>query len=241
MALKSVSYNNNIFDISYEIFNPNAKKNIIILHGWGSNKDIMKGSFSKYMDDFRHIYIDLPGFGKSTCDVELYSEDVAEIIEIFLKLLNIKKDIVVGHSFGGKIATLLNPDMLVLLSSAGIYREKSFQVKSKIYIFKVLKMLGLARFRSVFVAKDAKTLNEVMYKTFKNVVDEDYSDKFSSYKGRTLICWGEEDTATPIDSGKEINKLIDDSLFIVYEGDHFFFTKHSQDISQKIKDTFYLA
>ena len=71
MASKSVIFNNKTFDISYEIINPSLKKDIIFLHGWGSNKDIMKNVFSPYLKDFRHIYIDLPGFGKSPNEYEL--------------------------------------------------------------------------------------------------------------------------------------------------------------------------
>ena len=62
MATKNLIVDNKIFDISYEIVNPTAKKDIVFLHGWGSNKDIMKNVFSPYLKDFRHIYIDLPGF-----------------------------------------------------------------------------------------------------------------------------------------------------------------------------------
>jgi pimeloyl-ACP methyl ester carboxylesterase len=65
LATKNLIVDNRNFDISYEIVNPTAKKDIIFLHGWGSNKDIMKNVFSPYLKDFRHIYIDLPGFGKS--------------------------------------------------------------------------------------------------------------------------------------------------------------------------------
>ena len=77
-----------------------------------------------------------------------------------------------------------------------------------------------------------------MYQTFKNVVDEDYSDEFSKYEGKALVCWGKEDTATPLSSGKKIASLIKNSDLNVYEGDHYFFMKNSADIGQKIEKTF---
>jgi pimeloyl-ACP methyl ester carboxylesterase len=120
LATKSVSIDNKTFDISYEIINPSCKKDIIFLHGWGSNKDIMKNVFSTYLENFRHIYIDLPGFGKSPNAYELTTLKYVKITDEFLKLLNSTKDIIAGHSYGGKVATLLNPANLVLLSSAGI-------------------------------------------------------------------------------------------------------------------------
>ncbi len=238
MAVKSIQYKQNTFDISYEIVNPDAKVDVIILHGWGSNKNLMKQTFSPYMDGFRHIYIDLPGFGNSTCCCAMTTADVARIVELFMIHINASKDIIVGHSFGGKVAVVLDPKVLVLLSSAGIYVPKSLKIHAKIALFKTLKLFGLSKFRSMFVADDAKELNEYMYQTFKNVVNEDFSSEFANYDGKALLCWGEKDTATPLSSAKQIDSLIADSQLEVYEGDHYFFMQNAQDIAKKIEDTF---
>jgi len=238
MAIKSIQYNQNTFDISYEIVNPEAKVDLIVLHGWGSNKELMKKSFSPYMSAFRHIYIDLPGFGNSTCPSALKTTDYARIVELLMIHMNAQKDIILGHSFGGKVALLLDPKVLVLVASAGIFIPKSLKVQSKIAMTKVFNTLGLKRFRSLFVAEDAKALSEPMYNTFKNVVDEDFSYEFSNYNGKALLCWGRDDTATPLSSGEKIAQLIKNSSLEVYAGDHYFFMKHAKDISNKIKDTF---
>jgi pimeloyl-ACP methyl ester carboxylesterase len=238
MAIKSIQYKQHTVDISYEIVNPEAKVDIIILHGWGSNKALMKKSFAKYMDTFRHIYIDMPGFGGSTCNQILETSDYARIVELLMIHINAGKDIIVGHSFGGKVATLLNPSVLVLLSSAGIIWPKSLKVKTKIYLFKMFKNLGLSSLRSHFVSEDAKELSEPMYETFKNVVNEDFTYEFENYSGKALICWGESDNATPLKSAKKIDQLINDSELEVYSGEHYFFMDHAEDISKKIKSTF---
>ena len=238
MPIKSIQHKQHRFNISYEIVNPNANIDLIILHGWGSNKNLMKQSFSPFMSGFRHIYIDLPGFGNSTCSAALTTEDVARIVELFMVHINASKDIVLGHSFGGKVALLLEPKVIVLVASAGIYIEKSLKVKIKIFLFKTLKFFGLSKFRSLFVADDAKELNEYMYQTFKNVVNEDFADEFKHYKGKALLCWGRDDTATPLSSAQKIDTLIEDSKLEVYDGDHYFFMKNAQDISEKVEKIF---
>ena len=238
MAIKSIQYRQHTLDISYEIVNPKAKKDITVLHGWGSNKNLMKKSFSPYMNNFRHIYIDLPGFGASTCNLTLTTKDYAKIIELFMIDINASKDIILGHSFGGKVALLLDPKVLVLVSSAGIYVPKSMAVKSKILLFKLLKVFGFSKLRSLFVADDAKSLSEPMYQTFKNVVNEDFSDEFSLYNGKALLCWGRDDTATPVSSAKKIDELIKDSTLDIYDGDHYFFMEHVKDISKNIEKKF---
>jgi pimeloyl-ACP methyl ester carboxylesterase len=238
MAVKSILYNQHTLDISYEILNPNAKVDLIILHGWGSNKNLMKQSFAPFMDSFRHIYIDLPGFGNSTCNLTLNTADYARVVELLMVHLNASKDIILGHSFGGKVALLLDPAVLVLIGSAGIYVKKSFKIKSKILLFKALKIFGFARLRKLFVADDAKSLSEPMYQTFKSVVNEDFSQKFSEYEGKALLCWGKDDTATPLSSAKKIDALIKDSTLEIYDGDHYFFMKNAEDISKHIENIF---
>ena len=206
----------------------------MILHGWGSNKEIMKQAFGKLLPEYRHIYLDMPGFGKSSNEMILTTEDYAHIVQKFLKTLNIVPHIAMGHSFGGKVATLLATPCLVLLSSAGIVTEKPWSVKVKIATFKLLKPLGFTKIRQLFVAPDAQGMSHEMYETFKNVVDEDFEDAFSASKSKALCFWGEEDTATPLYTGEKIAGLISDSQFYPLDGDHFFFLKHAHFIAETI-------
>ena len=236
MATKNLIVDNRNFDISYEIVNPTAKKDIIFLHGWGSNKDIMKNVFSPYLKDFRHIYIDLPGFGKSLNNYVLTTKDYAKIVDEFLKLLTSSKDVIAGHSYGGKVATLLNPANLVLLSSAGILEEKPLDVKVKIFFAKVFNALGLRAVTKRFRSKDVNTMSENMYTTFKNVVNEDFSSYFSNFSNNSLVFWGEKDTATSLESGKKMASLLKKSIFTSYDGDHFFFAKNAKNISERIEN-----
>ncbi len=238
MALKSFQHEQHTYSISYDIVNPLAKHDLIVLHGWGSNKEIMKQAFEPYMDQFRHIYIDLPGFGGSINHAVLDTVEYTRIIEVFLELIGAKKEIVVGHSFGGKVATLLNPDLLVLLSSAGIKLPKPLAVKIKIRLAKLMNILGLRQLSSLFRAKDAKELNTLMYETFKKVVDEDFSQEFESFSKKALVCWGEDDKATPLIAGQKIKNLIKNSRFTVYQGDHFFFLNRAKSIASEITEMF---
>lgn len=236
MAVKLIELDSLNFEISYEILNKEAKKDLIILHGWGASKELMKNAFSPYLKNFRHIYIDLPGFGKSSNDYVLDVYKYADIINKFLSSINVKKDLIMGHSYGGKVATLLNPDVLILLSTAGIIEEKTSAVKLKIKISKILNSFGLGKISKIFRAKDVNTMSENMYETFKNALKEDLSDDFKNFNNQALIFWGESDTATSLDSGKKINSLIKNSTFISYKEDHFFFLKNAKDISTRIEN-----
>jgi pimeloyl-ACP methyl ester carboxylesterase len=234
MAIKEISYKEQVFKLSYEIVNPSGVESMLVLHGWGSNKEIMKQAFGKELKEYKHIYLDMPGFGASSNDMILTTKDYAEIIQKFLDILDVNPTIIMGHSFGGKVSTLLNPSTLVLLSSAGVVTEKPWSVKVKIATFKFLKPLGMKKIRELFVAPDAQGMSHEMYETFKNVVDEDFEDEFAKSKSRALCFWGIDDTATPLYTGEKIAGLIENSKFYPLEGDHFFFLKHAKFIADEI-------
>jgi pimeloyl-ACP methyl ester carboxylesterase len=241
MASKEIRYNDKSFQLSYELANPTQNEVLLVLHGWGSNKEIMKQAFGKTLPQYKHIYLDMPGFGKSTNEMILTTEDYANIVQLFLDALDVKPVIAMGHSFGGKVSTLLNTPCLVLLSSAGVVTEKPWSIKLKIATVKFLKPLGMTLIRDMFKSKDVENMSHEMYETFKNVVDEDFEDSFAKSKSKALCFWGKEDTATPLYTGEKIAGLIANSEFYPLDGDHFFFLQHkdfiAKTITEQCKDT----
>jgi len=237
MATKNIDYFGKDFSVNYEIVNNDKKDVIVFLHGWGANKEIMKMAFGKELGNMKHVYIDMPGFGKSDNNYVLTTIDYAHIMKIFLDKIGINHNdvMIAGHSFGGKVAICLIPKTLILLSSAGILEEKSSQVKMKIACSKFLNTLGLKNFTKIFRSKDVENMSQNMYETFKNVVDEDFSEYFKGFYNPALICWGETDTATTLPSGEMIHTFIKKSKFCSYEGDHFFFLEHAKEIAKEIE------
>lgn len=239
MALREITYNKQIFPISYTKIpahlatqhlstdsTNSINKNIIFLHGWGSNKELMQQAFENVFLEYNHFYIDLPGFGKSPNEILLNTHDYAKIVSAFLDSFKITANVIVGHSYGGKVAILLQnmqqeTQDIILLSSAGILTPKPLKIRAKIALAKLAKIL---HFNLPFLrANDAKGLSPVMYEIFKNIVNEDFSEIFSACKKRTIIFWGNEDKATPIESGYKIHSLITNSKFFACKGGHYFF------------------
>jgi len=235
MASKEIIYKDQPFTLSYEMLHPGKEEAILILHGWGSNKEIMKQAFGKLIDRYTHIYLDLPGFGKSSNEMILTTKDYGNIVSLFLDAIGISPKIAMGHSFGGKVATLLDTPCLVLLSSAGVVTEKPWSVKLKIATVKALKPLGMTFIRDIFKSKDVEGMSHEMYETFKNVVDEDFEAQFAQSRSKALLFWGKEDTATPLYTGEKIAGLIAKSHFYPLDGDHFFFLRHAPFIAQEIE------
>lgn len=235
MAIRNITFEDKSFSISYFISDNSSSKWILFLHGWGAKKELMYTAFKGKFIEFNHIYIDLPGFGGSSNDYVLSTIDYANIVSYFLKILKIKPLYIFGHSFGGKVAILLNPEVLVLLSSAGILRKKKIKVRLKIFIAKLFKYSGIKS--KIFRTKDADNLRENMYETLKIVVNEDFSGIFSNFNNLAYIFWGTKDNITPLSSGEIIHSLIKNSHFYPLEGDHFFFLNNSENIHRIINGT----
>lgn len=233
MAVKPIFFKNHKFEISYNLVLNNASKNMIFVHGWGSNKELMQLAFKESFKDFNHIYIDLPGFGASENSIFLDTFDYAQIVNIFLKNIIINNvcdaNVIVGHSYGGKIALLLNRE-IILLSSAGILLEKSPGVKLKIKLAKIAKMLNLNL--NFLRASDAKSLSPVMYEIFKHIVNEDFSKYYKDFACRATVFWGDKDAATPVESYEIIKKLMSKANFFLMDGDHYFFLKQGKKIQE---------
>jgi pimeloyl-ACP methyl ester carboxylesterase len=106
--------------------NPQGKT-ILAFHGWLDNANSFE-PLAKHFPDFRFIAVDLPGHGKSSHKPEgtiyHFAEYTLEIISI-VEALGLKDFILLGHSMGGAISTLvagsglLNLDKLVLIEALG--------------------------------------------------------------------------------------------------------------------------
>lgn len=233
------------YELSYELVrsDKDGALKILFLHGWGAKKELMRDAFSKHFMGFEQLYLDLSGFGASSLPAKaLNSAEYSKVVHSFLKSLNFSPDVLLGHSFGGKICSLLasklNPSLLVLLSSAGLPQPKPIWLKLKIALFKLFKLFGLGFMRKFFASADVRGMDSVMYESFKAVVDEDFSPVFKQLNGqRVLIFWGKDDKATPLRTGEQMSLLLKNSKLRVFAGGHFFFLDYAKDIAMDIKQS----
>ena len=78
---------------------------VILLHGWGQNIQMMDPLGKNLEGNHRITIIDLPGFGLSSEPESVIGvPDYADVVHELLKELKIKNPIIIGHSFGGRVA-----------------------------------------------------------------------------------------------------------------------------------------
>ena len=237
--------------IYYEKYG-NSNKTIIILPGWGDTRQTFNYMINFLKDYFTIYILDYPGFGNSPFpNFNLTMYDYSNLIYEWIKYLKVNNPILIGHSFGGRIITLLTGyynysfNNLIYMDTAGIKESKKLKVRLKIIIYKLLKKIKYLlpkRLRNKYLnflfnkfsSKDYSTLPKNMLNTFKNIVNVDLTNYFKYIKSKVLIIWGEKDNITTIKDAYKINKLIKDSeLIILNNGTHFVYLDYP-DLINKI-------
>ncbi len=212
-------------DINYIRYGNNQKKTIVLLHGWGQNIEMMRPIGDNLQDSFDIVIIDLPGYGLSDEPDYVWTVyDYADAINDLLNSLKIKNPIIIGHSFGGKIALVYaskyTVEKLVLFGSP--YRPEIQKLSLKT---KLLKKMAKIKILSplVEIAKkhigstDYKNASSMMRKILVETVNLDITVDAKKIKCSTLLIWGEKDTAVPLERAYELEKLINDAGVVVYD------------------------
>ena len=229
-------------EIYYETYG-NSNKSILILPGWGNNRSTFTNIINLLKDKYKIYIIDYPGFGNSSMpsnELDIY--DYSELIYNFILSNKINNPIIIAHSFGGRIVSILsnkiNINKLILIDVAGIKRFNiKIFIKTKIY--KLLKRLTYLlpkhiqiKVRNLLLVKfsssDYLNIPSTMKRTFQNIIKEDLRKYYKSIKTETLIIWGEKDIDTPLKDGLYLNKIIKNSSLIIYkDSSHFSYIDNS--------------
>lgn len=211
----------------------NSKNFIVFLHGWGADKNSFLW-IREYFEDYSLLFVDFPGFGESEQPEKPYGvfEYVSELKELLDKFL-IENLILVGHSFGGRVAIkfafLFQNNYLsfrlCLVDSAGIKPKRNLKYYYRLYRFKFYKkFFPNSEKLNNFGSSDYKALSSNMKRTFIRVVNEDLSTYAKYITAKTIIIWGRNDRETKIYMAKKLHKLIKNSkLKIIEDAGHFSF------------------
>ncbi len=210
-------------------------KPVVILHGWGTNLQ----SFNQVIHDLSAYYqvfaLDFPGFGESSEPDSAYAlSDYADLTKAFLDELGILNPVVVGHSFGGRVAIKLSGQVqyskLILVNSAGIKpdRKPSYYLKvngfkamrfaSKLPVFSYLLSEPVKAYSEKYSSADYKMATPIMKQVLSKVVNEDLKAYLPNISVPTLLIWGDQDTATPLSDAQVMESLIPDAGLVVFDG-----------------------
>ena len=181
---------------------------VVALHGWGRSRH----DWNRALEGLDALALDLPGFGASSPPEEPWS--VVQYANFLRPLLNKEAPIVlVGHSFGGRIACQMaadNPQAVrgLVLSGVPLLRGTLPKPRSPLR-YRALRALSragvvseltLERARQKYGSTDYKNASGVMRGVLVKAVNEDYLECLEAIRNDKIpvaLVWGEDDTTVP--------------------------------------------
>ncbi|WP_246043182.1 alpha/beta fold hydrolase [Fodinibius saliphilus] len=239
-TVKIYHYQN--LSISYQRLGMDNNKPLLILHGWGSNKEVMS-PLAKQLSEQRDCFVlDLPGFGNSSIPHKAWNiDDYADLIQQFIDDLELDRTDLLVHSFGGRIALKLcaRPiaesliDKVLITGGAGMKPKRSTGYYLKKYLAKSLKApfyilppnlreKALQRLRKTALWKslgssDYSKLSGVMRETFVQTVTEYLEPCLPNIPHEILLLWGEHDDAAPLYQAERMEAGIEKAALVVID------------------------
>ncbi len=213
---------------------------VLFLHGWGQNKESLFSLQSSLATFCNTIYIDLPGF----C-IPLYKpwkiEDYLLYIRTILQKEKIKICLIVGHSFGGKVASFyasrIEDVPLILLAPSmeqprlSIYRR--LQMKS--YHFLKKHSFGKLFLRHFKGSRDYQKSQGDVRRTFLKMIHTYPKEELFKIHHSVYILWGEEDEEVRKNDLKKAIKRCRSAQLITIKGNHFAYRRNTEYIGRLVQ------
>ncbi len=281
---KQILINN--LKINYKIFGEGTNPIILLHGWGINSDKYMETANQLVIHDSRFVILvlDLPGFGKSDNPLEAWNvDDYVELVKEFAEMslrgaerrsnpeecainhgiaspccckARNDKVILIGHSFGGRIAIKFSakyPEKvkyLILTGAAGI--KHPLTVKQKIFF--LAAKIGKTFFSLPLANKAEKLAQKLLYRaarekdyykaqgimkeTFKKVIAEDLTPYLEKITNPTLLVWGKNDRSTPLSDAFIMKEKIKKcELVVVEDANHGLPYKNAEEFS-KITSTF---
>lgn len=196
-----------------------SKPSVLALHGWGRRG----ADFKPVFQDISALAPDLPGFGASPPPAEVigargYSETILPLLDEFDR-----PPLVVGHSFGGRVAVCLaasHPDRVGSLLLTGVPLLRTSSGRKPRFSFRLMRSLNriglvsdkhMEELRRSRGSADYRAAAGVMRDILVKVVNETYEDELEMIRSPMMLLWGARDTEVPVSVARAAEEIVNRS------------------------------
>ncbi|OGH69674.1 MAG: hypothetical protein A3C90_04790 [Candidatus Magasanikbacteria bacterium RIFCSPHIGHO2_02_FULL_51_14] len=210
---------------------------LVIIPGWGGSHETWREFEALAKPHFADVrVIDLPCFGGIPCPSGVWGiEEYAQFVQSEIKNLK-SKIILLGHSFGGAVATYLianSPDIAskLILVGAAIIRPRNL---AKRFVVGLAAKLGKSAFRLPGLNRLESFAKKLLYRSLDSpetatetgiqkeihtkIVRQDLTHLLNKIQVPTLVVWGTRDKQTPLQYGRRIADLIPNAKLAILDG-----------------------
>lgn len=208
---------------------------MLALHGWGrshSDFDTALTGLVETYPDIGAIALDLPGFGASPapsepCGAAGYSEMVRPVLDECGPRV-----ILVGHSFGGRIAVELAARFgeaveALVLCGVPLLRRTDRPAARPALRYRIVRGLHrrrlvgegtMERMRQRYGSSDYRLATGVMRDVLVTAVNETYEDQLGRISQPVELVWGRQDDEVPVEVAERAAGLLADPRLTVLDG-----------------------
>jgi pimeloyl-ACP methyl ester carboxylesterase len=197
-----------------EMFGTASGRHMILLHGWGANRESLRGIAALFEPAYRIHLIDLPGFGDAPAPPEDWgTSQYADLVERCVSACGPGPVVLVGHSFGARVALRLAARgisairAVVLMAAPGLPPPALSRVRVRRLAIRALRRTLRALGPLTGAAPldwHTRTFGSADYlaagplrPVFVRVVRESYAEEARAIACPVLLLWGTTDRETP--------------------------------------------
>ncbi len=237
-----------------QVYDQGEGQALFFLHGWGTDLTLFDTYYKNLAKDHRVVAIDFPGFGGTDEPTDPWRlDDYVAFTKSCMEALDLEDPILVGHSFGGRVAIKLAAEKsvtapMILIGSAGVKPRRKLTYYLDVYSYKLARAIGrlpffswllgpsLERARKLSGSTDYRRATPVMKGVLSAVVNEDLRHLLPTVTAPVLLLWGEDDEATPLEDALLMAEKMHNARLVTYAGaGHYVFLERQAGCLKEIR------
>ncbi len=198
------------------------RPSVVALHGWGRDRSDLAACVAGY----DALSIDLPGFGASPPPPEAWggADYAAQMSRVIAEATD-EPVVLIGHSFGGKVATCLaaaHPEQVAGLLLTGVpllapddrptggpRPPLGYRLVKRLHRLHLVSDDRLEQAKRTHGSADYRNATGIMRDVLVRSVNETYAAELAQLSGPVELVWGTDDTAAPRSVAQQAQAILE--------------------------------